>query len=707
MTSLLTTVKTPVSLWTDTTTTSKHYVVFAPDTTTTGDLLRKDLDIGPLGQFDEIDVEAQTRGYESTKVGRAFLLGFKRTWAPHPNHRIDPYTYEWQDKITPQQQSKWKTPEGVTVHHVFNMRGDDNWYGRHHDWVLQITTPSQTERINVVVAAWIAETCFGVVFDSDCSFKWNGKEVGKYWGKPKDLIYSYRYDDGSLPTFSEMNRLHQLGPVSQVNALEHTFSGIEEYAARVHGRKKPGLSKIYKSHLKDFIDELTKKRDWISLTKMADLFANSGRTFEKVKVSKVLNEEFSSLKTVEDLQTFLRGFTQRVDPFLETLPSYRGFRKAEIKKGADRALVKIFDELEEMPFTVETHPLLHKATSDGDLPINIFFPHDKGETYFLINDQFDMWEEMLSKHYEITCQIASEASRRKHYEKDLMSYFYFVLYGLPEYLQKHTGKSWTCSPRLVENEYELEPEAQEEDRGVIKKRSALTPVADNQNNHVVVPYVSMALAGRQTTYCYSHEFHLLERGKTWEGHVVMHDLQEKLNGKDDYGLMFYTLTGSYTARGYPSFLIIFERLNQRNKTRVHFHRVHPMRSKQGDQNPISNWTKVCYNWMIGNVNKDRIAFQQGDLAFIRIDTAKQDKVDMSQASKVTSYDSHAFKEPVAFLPYDGNIKHLLGHVEFQGSNVLTHPEHDDVPFHEEGIFEVRQCRSWEANPKGIWTLNFD
>lgn len=38
------------------------------------------------------------------------------------------------------------------------------------------------------------------------------------------------------------------------------------------------------------------------------------------------------------------------------------------------------------------------------------------------------------------------------------------------------------------------------------------------------------------------------------------ELELKLNGRDDYGLMFYTLTGTSTATGYPTFLIIFERL---------------------------------------------------------------------------------------------------------------------------------------------------
>lgn len=225
--------------------------------------------------------------------------------------------------------------------------------------------------------------------------------------------------------------------------------------------------------------------------------------------------------------------------------------------------------------------------------------------------------------------------------------------------------------------------------------------------HVVVPYCSMAIAGRMTTYCYALSYHLLERGTVFEGNVVTRELEEKLNGKDDYGLIFYTLTGSYTNRGYPTFLITFERLKRKGKTRVHFHRVHPMRSKDGDRNPVSNWIKVSYNWMIGNVAVADVAFQQGDLAFVKLSKEKAAKVDFSAATDVTDCDSHCFTQPVKFAPAAGKSKHVLGHVSIPEKGVkLVHPEHDNVAA-KTGVFQVRQCRSWEANPRGIWTLNFD
>jgi hypothetical protein len=38
--------------------------------------------------------------------------------------------------------------------------------------------------------------------------------------------------------------------------------------------------------------------------------------------------------------------------------------------------------------------------------------------------------------------------------------------------------------------------------------------------------------------------------------------------------------------------------------------------------------------------------------------------------------------------------------------ILFHDEHMDrvIPA---GTYEIRQCRSWEANPKGVWSLRID
>lgn len=173
-----------------------------------------------------------------------------------------------------------------------------------------------------------------------------------------------------------------------------------------------------------------------------------------------------------------------------------------------------------------------------------------------------------------------------------------------------------------------------------------------------------------------------------------------------------------SGRGYPTFLIIFEHLDK--TTKIHFHRTHPMRSKAGEYNPIHNWTIGCYKWMVGNVNFERIKAQQGDLVFVEMNKPNDmfDKLigaalepnSESAAVKmeeVNSYDNHKFEKPVKFLPYTKKEKsNILGYFRIEQDTMLNHREHKPhlIPA---GDYELRQCRSWEANPKGIWSLRID
>ena len=435
----------------------------------------------------------------------------------------------------------------------------------------------------------------------------------------------------------------------------------------------------------------------------------SGRTIDSVKVSKVINDAFAAVETVDQLLTITKPASEAlmqmdsylisIDGFIKGIGAFQDNRKEALKRNNNSAFKKLMQDAEFLEIDAERHPNLYKAVlEDAAIPVTTFFR--KSEQYFLSNDNYDLWEEMLAHHYDVTVELAVEVAKRTTYEKDLMSYFFFVLYGLPEYLEKHTGRKWTCSPRFVESQSELDPPTEKEGSlGITRKRSALTPVADNETNHVVVPYASFHVSGRQTTYCYSHSYHALTRGMSFNGNAVVNDLEVKLNGRDDYGLMFYTLTGSFTNRGYPTFLIIFERRD--SGTFVHFHRTHPSRSKQGDYNPIHNWIKVCYNWMIGNVPRSKIVAQQGDLAFVKIDPGTR-----RFEEQVTSYDNHQFDRPVLFNDEVPAKQNILGYLRLDAPAKLLHHEHMtiDVP---PGTYELRQCKSWEASPRGVWSLRID
>lgn len=448
------------------------------------------------------------------------------------------------------------------------------------------------------------------------------------------------------------------------------------------------------------------------------LASNSKSTVESVKVSVIFNKLFEKVKTAEEYYTvceklrdcifknrgnsnyyyIIDGHEYLMKDLLKENPEARAIKKASVKKKNSGAFNKIMNDLDFIDIDKEKYPLTHEAVHGGEIPLGTFF-RKNGTSYFVYNDNWELWELMLRDYRETAVQIANSCSGRTTYEKDIMSYFYFTLYELPEYLEKYTGKKWKGVPKLVNTADELEPPKAGE-TGTAKTRSALTPIVDNEKLEVVVPYVSMRIGGYQTTYCYGLTYSVLKRGFSYMGNTVVKDVEEKLNGRDDYGLMFYTLTGSAQGRGYPTFLIIFEKLMK--TTRVHFHRVHPMRSKGGDYNPVHNWTIGGYKWMVGNVNFERIKVQQGDLAFVEIENFPE-----GEPEKVNGYDSHMFETPVDYLPYTKkDNQNVIGYVRLDKKNTLNHTEHMTRVM-EPGIYEIRQCRSWEANPKGVWSLRID
>lgn len=477
--------------------------------------------------------------------------------------------------------------------------------------------------------------------------------------------------------------------------------------------KTPSLKKTWlacEKHFKDLYKEYP--IEWYFVKEM---FESGNKTIDSLKVSKALNMILSE-GTREQVESLLLQFRKYHifskyssyvwnDFFQDWLPKRNKkvfeIKKAEVKKKATGATNRIMKDMEFVDINPAKYPKTYKALTEGDIPLStIFSTRDK--QYFTQNDNWSLWERMLTDHYDTTIQLANLVAPRTTYGKELMSYFYFVLESLPNYLNKHTGYEWTCSPKTVTSEHELD-ESRQASGGTVKKRSALTPIVDNDKKHVTVPYVSMKMHGYGTTYCYAKDFNILREGMSFDGNVVTEEVERKLNGFDDYGLMFYTLTGSSTATGYPTFLIIFERVNS-DKTVVHFHRVHPSRSKQCDYNPIHNWIKTCYKWMIGNVKKESIVAQQGDLAFSKMEeTARYNEEEMAYCDE---YEGHRFSSPVKVLKDESSKTNCLGTVLVEQDVIIEHDEHKNRPL-PRGCYKLMQCRSWEANPKGVWSLRID
>jgi len=392
------------------------------------------------------------------------------------------------------------------------------------------------------------------------------------------------------------------------------------------------------------------------------------------------------------------------------LPGASDLKASKTKKKVWSEAKGLMDKSGILGIDPKRHPKLHKAISEKKVPLSVFHEPDSKE--HLINVEFDLWEKALSQKgwSEILFAIAQDAARRSTYTKNVTSYMAF-LFKIPVYLDRHTPgrQKWRAMPKFVANASELEMK-EESDGGTVKTRSALTPIVDNEERTITVPYAAVQISGFGTAYCYSDRYVVFEQfmnDPEGEG-VVQHELEEKLNGKDDYGLMYYTLTGTHTARGYPTFLIIFERLHSRNETRVHFHRVHPNRQKKGIKTPTARLISECYRYMAGNIRAEEISAQQGDLIFI---PAESPGKKISDPRVVQSFESHAFlgEHGAAVQLRESTAKtkgNVLGWITC-GENIdVTHPEHEDL-YLAEGTYKVVRCKSWEASPNSVWVGTID
>jgi hypothetical protein len=174
--------------------------------------------------------------------------------------------------------------------------------------------------------------------------------------------------------------------------------------------------------------------------------------------------------------------------------------------------------------------------------------------------------------------------------------------------------------------------------------------------------------------------------------------------------MYFTLNGTSTASGYPTFLIIFERLKAKPKkgkrTVVHFHRVRPCRSKDRVIVPGNELIKACYAYMAGNIQASEIVAQQGDLMLRAVDKPK-DVVLRQNGEKIT-FESHTFVGPLSMYPGASKKQgNRLGYVHAPTGLQLTHPEHEDTDRLPGGWYEVLRAKSYENNPTGIWSLTID
>jgi len=520
-----------------------------------------------------------------------------------------------------------------------------------------------------------------------------------------------------------------------------------------------GLASVYKrKSIARNLDRLQKEAplDWTFFRWLHDAVTTGGRKNNHLLAA--LLEAVGS--DYDQLLAAIRGARERAPQGTGEWESYKPAMKAGLptKRAICENLPGAVDKIQTMEaakdFRKQTtlggqadglgvmagkYPLLRAAIEGGHVPIGVFNqPPERGQAGQPINREFALWERALGQPgwAETIYEIARNASGRTTYERDITPYLMF-LFRICQYLDQHAprgrGQKWKATPKFVQSQWELEMDDSEgaNENGTQKRRSAFTPVADNEKGIVEVPYVAVSVSGVRTQWCYSRHFYIFEEGFTdpESGGMVLRDLEPKLNGRDDYGLCYYTLTGTDTARGYPTFLIIFERRQghtapNRNGDSfplttiwVHFHRVRPCRSKDGVKTPACELIEACYQYMAGNIPASDITAQQGDLIFLRVNhdpiAAKAKVEPETQIAPVLTFESHALRSlnpDVALTLYRSAAKtpqNRLGYVFAPSGLKVTHPEHDHISGLTEGWYEIRRCKSWEANPKAIWSMTID
>jgi hypothetical protein len=170
-------------------------------------------------------------------------------------------------------------------------------------------------------------------------------------------------------------------------------------------------------------------------------------------------------------------------------------------------------------------------------------------------------------------------------------------------------------------------------------------------------------------------------------------------------------------------------------TFVHFHRVHPKRKTKGKWTPACELVERCYQYMAGDVPAADVAAQQGDMIYIKHPNdpiAAGAKVEDPQVStEGLTFESHrmgprgeikhnsvgwahrledgVLKAPEIklYVSKAKTPKNRLGFLYMPGEWCVRHPEHDDIERMQAGWYEVRRCRSWESNPRSVWSLTID
>lgn len=493
-----------------------------------------------LGLPDGIDVIHAIYDSYRGVPGAKHIYGIRGIRTPHNRREIPAVVAKCRFPINTFEVRKLKFD---TVYNEFRSEPFSTYsYYSDHGYAV-ITATIDNQNIPIIMLVRDAMHLFDFTVDKNLTIWCNGNNVGRVKIDNVDLSYYYSRFDSTYNCISRVaDNLLYKDNESRKNIARNMLK-LYPFVLDV----KAGITKCFERIHPFALNCIDSHPEHVSL--FYALADDAKKTENGVKHSVLFNSYFenvtdaaSFIDACESLLKTIRKdvcFSGNAHAVWENIPKYKEQRKKALASQGNRAFTKIMQEFDNLKLDEAEYPKISALIKSGRIPLTTFFT--KKEQYFLVNDNWELWEDMLNQgHEEAVVELAQEVAKRTTYEKDLMSYFYFILYDLPLYLRENTGKTWKCFPRHIESATELEPPS-EDSNGITKSRSALTPIVDNEKNTVIVPYASFGVSGRQTTYCYSHTYSILRTGFSFNGNVCTKDIETALNGKDDYGLMFYTL----------------------------------------------------------------------------------------------------------------------------------------------------------------------
>lgn len=404
----------------------------------------------------------------------------------------------------------------------------------------------------------------------------NSRNARFQWhlGGIQGVYNHFRFNDTEIHNFlTEFKRTSYFRDCD--NPMNYSHSG---------GRGYRGIWNVFRENQEKLYDEQP-----LLFCLMVSLVQNSKFKHKEVITTKIINRVLSDVTDYDSLVASLRAFWEKSRYVIKESDAYgqRMFlrlldadgtadiiqEEARIAK-YNKAVTKLFGD---MGHTLKTakrrYPFFVREFEAGQIPIDTF---RRSRSTQLYNANLNVWEKMLKLDAHATTGIAQRISRLVGPNRNIMSYFNFVLTDFPRYLKKMTGETWTVLPK-----YQINVDT-------TSVSYAGNVIVDNINKIVTVPYCV------DTTYRYRStvpiDWNILKKGESFDGDKAL--FGTKVISGHTYGLFYNNVKREHTGRADQGLTRVY--LCGFIDGNVTIDRVKLPRNKYGVK-PINGWIDECHD----------------------------------------------------------------------------------------------------------------